>query len=71
MKREFRIGQRVRMTEYALEQGLGGRAKRTDGQVLGTVTGFRGTTGLSVLVQRDGLKNADSYHIGFWEALDE
>jgi hypothetical protein len=63
----FKKGQRVRMTPQALRQGLGGRAKRIRGEVRGTVTGYEG--GLSVRVRRDGLKTANSYYVGFWEAL--
>lgn len=63
----FRIGQRVRMTQRALKQGLGGRAKRTNGQVLGTVVGHGHI--LSVRVKRDGLKTVSSYFVGFWRAV--
>jgi hypothetical protein len=59
----FRLGQRVRMTDRAREQGLVWR-----GIDRGTVVGY-GTTPLRVWVQRDGLKRVTSYHVIFWRPV--
>jgi hypothetical protein len=55
----FRVGCRVRMSEYGIKQGLHPRTART-----GKVVRMRGEY---VSVLRDGKKKADAYHVDFWE----
>jgi hypothetical protein len=58
----FRDGQRVKLTEAAIEQGLKGYAKT----IYGTVRGYTNSP-LGVKVQRDGMKGVSHYHVDFWE----
>lgn len=58
---KFSQGDRVVMTEQGLKQGLGSRSKT------GVVKGYAKSG--NVIVHRDGLKRADSWHPNFWRAL--
>lgn len=58
---KFSQGDRVVMTEQGLKQGLGDRSKT------GVVKGYAKSG--NVIVHRDGLKRADSWHPDFWRAL--
>lgn len=60
---KFKIGQRVRMTPRAIEQGFQGRATSTEGVVVGVGKPSK----QSVRVLRDGIKTPDTYYAGFWE----
>ncbi len=60
----FRIGQRVKMTQKAVEHGLVWRQRDR-----GTVVGLGNPAhNLSVIVLRDGTKRPVSYHISFWRS---
>lgn len=60
---DFYVGQRVKMTARALEQGLQGNAKTP----FGTVRRIHPDAVFSIVVQRDGLRGTSSYHCDFWE----
>lgn len=62
---DFHVGQRVRLTDRAVRQGLQGYAKTR----MGTVR--RVGPNIGIEVQRDGLKGIDGYHCAFWEPTDE
>jgi hypothetical protein len=64
-REKFAGGDRVRMTDRALIQGLRGRARTR----FGTVVGF-GPSEQSVRVRRHGTKTAHAYYAGFWERAD-
>jgi hypothetical protein len=59
-REEFMIGQRVKLSPKGLRLLSGNASLR------GTVRGF-GRDPHLVLIQRDGLKQADRYHMDFWE----
>jgi hypothetical protein len=61
--KDFRIGQRVKLTEYAIERGILGKCPQP---VFGTVAGFARNP-VHIWVRRDGTKTARSYHRNFWE----
>lgn len=62
--KRFKVGQRVKMTPEAIEQGFQGRATSTRG----TVTAVD-PRGWDVTVKRDGLKHPTSYSVVFWESV--
>jgi hypothetical protein len=64
---DFHVGQRVRMTDRAVEQGLRGYAKTR----LGTVRRTDEDAVFRIFVQRDGLKGVGSYHCDFWEPVND
>ena len=53
-RKNFRVGQKVRMTDHAIKRGLQGRAKAQYGKVVAVKPDH-----LRVKVQRNGLKTAD------------
>lgn len=60
--KHFRLGQKVKMTQDAIDQGFQGRAKSTRGVVTRV-----DPRGWDVTVLRDGLKHATSYSVVFWQ----
>lgn len=68
-KDKFVVGDRVRMTEMALAQGLDGYiAKRRTGVVKGfPVSALAQNPELLLIVRRDGERSNRTYHMDFWE----
>lgn len=70
---EFHIGQRVRYTKHAYDQGLIHKGDTWRGQPVpteGVVAGF-GASGLTLYVHRDNRKVAERYYVGFWEPISK
>lgn len=70
-KDKFQIGQRVRMSEKAISQHLQGTTDRRTGVVVGFPKFGIGNVSHLVYVLRDGLRTKDSYHMDFWESVEE
>ena len=68
-REKFEIGQRVRMTQAAFDQGLEGvYLKRSTGVVKGfPIKAEVVDPALLVKVRRDGDKRTKQYHMDFWE----
>jgi hypothetical protein len=58
---KFRVGQRVRSTQRAIDNGV-----FTEPHT-GVVTAFGRTSNLMVIVRRDDRQRAVRYHMDFWE----
>ena len=69
-RHKFRVGDRVSMTHEAKRQ-LGMRRHYSEDRVtVGTVVGFcRGDALVRVL--RDGYARRETYHLKFWEAVED
>lgn len=64
---DFRIGQRVRLSDHAIDWGI---HRHLTKPIYGTVVGFGGTPErLSVI--RDGTHTRVAYHRDFWEPVGE
>jgi hypothetical protein len=62
-KKKFRVGERVRMTEQALDSGV--PSVSMGWPVFGEVVRFTRSSEL-VVVRVDGRKTAGTYHMDFW-----
>lgn len=61
----FKVGQRVRMSEAALRQGVNGPKDRRTGIVVEVY----GRDVDMVRVRRDGMKSTEKWAASFWEAI--
>ena len=61
-------GERVTMTQAAIDAGLDGRKRRA----VGTVVAMRNAADHpgQIMVLRDGLKQPERWHNSFWKALE-
>lgn len=60
-REKFTKGQRVRLTELAIERGI------SQQHSMGIVVGF-GHQSYGVMIRPDGVKTAKNYHMDFWES---
>jgi hypothetical protein len=67
-RQDYRIGQRVRLTDLAISRGvtLLARANR-----MGTVVGVRSRDDHWITVRPDGYRTKVTYHVDFWEPVTE
>jgi hypothetical protein len=66
----FRVGQRVKMTQYGIDAGLArglGKFRNKPMPTTGVVTAYDIRYPLRVQVRRDNRKMASWYHVTFWE----
>lgn len=67
-KEKFTVGQRVRMTQKALDQYLDGTSGRRTGIVKEFVAYAPfGDASKLIYIVRDGERSKKSYHMDFWE----